>query len=182
MIAWLDSIWELSVVLWLLPIAFICHDLEEIITVEKWLAGNRERVLKVLPPKAACFLEPSLSMNTAQFAAAVACIFLVISSATVLAVTTLSTGAYLPFYLVCVHVMFLHVFTHVGQSILLGSYTPGVVTAVVVILPYSLYAYYRLLASGAVSWELLFSTLPFVLLIIPVLFSAHWLGERLVKQ
>ncbi|MEJ8547035.1 HXXEE domain-containing protein [Brevibacillus borstelensis] len=182
MIAWLDSIWELSDVLWLLPIAFICHDLEEIITVEKWLAGNRERVVSKLPPKAVRFLESSLSMNTAQFAAAVACIFLVISSATLLAATTLSTGVFLPFYLVCVHVMFLHVFTHLGQSFSVKSYTPGVVTAVLVVLPYSLYAYYRLLASGTVSWELLFSTLPFVLLIIPVLFSAHWLGVHLVKK
>ncbi|MGG4443514.1 hypothetical protein [Brevibacillus fortis] len=52
-------------------------------------------------------LKPSLSMNTAQFAVAVSCIFAVLSAAVILTVTTLSAGTYLPSFLVCLLVVYL---------------------------------------------------------------------------
>ena len=66
---------------------------------------------------------------------------------------------YLP-YLAVLAVFLLHVFTHLAQSIVLRMYTPGVVTAVLIALPYSLYAFYRLLQENVVSeadigWSLL---------------------------
>lgn len=63
-------------------------------------------------------------------------------------------------YLAVLAVFLLHVFTHLAQTIVLKLFTPGVVTAVLIAFPYSLYAFYRLLHDGVVSeadmgWSLL---------------------------
>ncbi|MED3501367.1 HXXEE domain-containing protein [Brevibacillus agri] len=168
---------ELVNLIWLLLVVFVFHDLEEIITVEGWLAQKREQVLRALPSWLQKFVEPSLAMNTAQFAVAVTCVFAVLAAAVVLAAATLPLGTYLPFFLVCLHVMFLHVFTHIGHTIALRTYTPGVVTAVVLVLPYSVYTYVCLFEAGVLTWPLVWSTLPFCLLAVPILYAAHWLGQ-----
>lgn len=91
---------ELVNLIWLLLVVFVFHDLEEIITVEGWLAQKREQVLRALPSWLQKFVEPSLAMNTAQFAVAVTCVFAVLAAAVVLAAATLPLGTYLPFFLV----------------------------------------------------------------------------------
>lgn len=173
---------ELSHLIWLFLVVFMFHDFEEIVMVEGWVRAKKDMIRRTVPERLMKMLEPSLSMNTAQFAVAVSCIFAVLSAAVILTVTTLSSGTYLPFFLVCLHVMFLHVFMHVGHTVVLRTYTPGVVTAVAFVLPYSLYTYDRLLEAGLVTWPLLWSTLPFSLLIIPVLYVAHRLGEAAGKM
>lgn len=172
---------ELTHLIWLLLVVFMLHDLEEIITVENWLFRHRALLVKRLPSPWARWLGPSLSMTTAQFAVAVTCIFVILSAAVLLAATTLSQGTFLPVYLVCLHTLFLHVFTHLGISFRVRGYSPGVVTAVALILPYSLYTYFRLFEAGLINWSLVAGTLPFVLLVIPVLHAAHKLGMALSK-
>lgn len=172
---------ELTHVIWMFLIVFVLHDLEEIIVVENWLIRHRERLARSIPAFLQKTLQPMLSMSTAQFSVAVTCIFAVLSAAVLLTVLTWQAGTYLPFFLVCLHVLFLHVFTHIGQSLLFRTYTPGVVTAVVLVLPYSVYTYYRLFAEGWISWSLIGETLPFSLLVIPVLYVALTLGEKAIK-
>lgn len=172
---------DLTGLIWLLLVVFVLHDLEELITVENWLVKNKGRVMQAAPPRLRKMIGPSLAMSTAQFAVAVACMFAILSSAVLLTVTTLEQRTFLPFFLVCLHVLFLHVFTHVGQSLALRMYTPGVLTAVAVVLPYSLYTYFRLFAEGAVTWTLVIRTLPFVVLIVPILLGAHRLGQIVSK-
>lgn len=172
---------ELTHVIWMFLIVFVLHDLEEIIAVENWLIRHRERLVRSIPAFLQKTFQPMLSMSTAQFSVAVTCIFAVLSAAVLLTVLTWPAGTYLPFFLVCLHVLFLHVFTHIGQSLLFRTYTPGVVTAVVLVLPYSLYTYYRLFAEGWVSWSMIGETLPYSLLVIPVLYAALTLGEKAIK-
>lgn len=168
---------ELSELVWLLLVVFVLHDLEELIVVENWLVKNKGRVIAKIPGRLKGLIEPSLTMSTAQFAVAVLCIFAVLSSAVLLTVLTWEQKTFLPFFLVCLHVLFLHVFTHLGQSILLRTYTPGVVTAAALALPYSMYTYFRLFAAGVVNWPLVAGTLPYVILILPILYGAHRLGQ-----
>ncbi|HBZ79845.1 MULTISPECIES: HXXEE domain-containing protein [Brevibacillus] len=168
---------ELTHLIWLLLVVFVFHDLEEIIMVESWLRVKREQIMQKVPRGLQKWLEPSLSMSTAQFAVAVACIFAVLSAAVVLAAATLPQGTYLPLFLVCLHVMFLHVFTHLGHTIALRTYTPGVATAVILVLPYSVYTYVRLFEAGLVTWSLVWSTLPYCLLVVPILYAAHRIGQ-----
>jgi hypothetical protein len=47
-------------------------------------------------------------------------------------------------------VFFLHGFTHVGHSIAFRDYTPGVISAVLVVIPVSAFVYRRLLARGSI--------------------------------
>lgn len=46
---------------------------------------------------------------------------------------------------------FAHVFTHIGQAVYLGKYTPGVITSIILVFPYCLYAYYRLLGEAVIT-------------------------------
>jgi len=55
-------------------------------------------------------------MSTAQFAVAVTCLFALLASAVLLAVSTWEQRTFLPFFLFCLHVLFFHVFTHLGQT------------------------------------------------------------------
>ncbi|MED4584781.1 HXXEE domain-containing protein [Brevibacillus choshinensis] len=168
---------ELSGVIWLLLVVFVLHDLEELIAVENWLLKNKGSVMEKAPRWLRGMIEPSLSMSTAQFAVAVTCIFVVLSTAVLLTVSTWEQRTFFPFFLVCLHVLFLHIFTHIGQSILLRTYTPGVVTAVALALPYCLYTYIRLFTEGVITWSLVGSTLPYVVFIVPVLYGAHRIGQ-----
>ncbi|MGE7931608.1 HXXEE domain-containing protein [Viridibacillus arvi] len=75
---------------------------------------------------------------------------------------------------------FLHAFTHIGQSVILRSITPGVFTSLIVIIPYSIILYRSLLVNKVFTWEIIFVCLPFCLLIIPFALLAHWVGKKVV--
>lgn len=155
---------ELISLLWLFPITFLFHDFEEIITVEKWIGKHGDHVRNALPGFAKKIFNSSLRMNTLNFAKDVLGVYSVIVVVTGLAV-------FFDFYLLflaALHLYFLHVFTHLGQTIYLKKYTPGVLTAVFPVLPYSLYAYYRLLSEGIIGPADLLWALVLMLVVVPV--------------
>lgn len=166
MLEWLNSYMHVLTVLWLFPVVFMLHDFEEILTVEKWTKQNKDEVFKKIAPSLHTFFRSSFQMTTLQFAHDVFWIFLVIIAATLTAVLF---SFYFPF-LMLLAVFFIHVFTHVGQSVYLGRYTPGVVTAALLVLPYSLYAYYRLLQSGIITGSDIFWSSLVILFFLPFLF------------
>jgi hypothetical protein len=157
------------------------HDLEEIITVEHFMTRRKNEVIARFPARIRPLVERNLSMKTAQFAVAVAWLFLIISVITVFTVHSLEGGGNFLLFLALLNVFFLHVFTHVGQSIVFRGYTPGVVTAILVVFPYSLYTYYRLLESGFIDWHLIFVSAPISILALPAIFIGHILGRRSVR-
>lgn len=151
--------------LWLLPILFMFHDFEEILVVEAWSANNRTRVEAALPPFMRKMYTSMSHMTTRNFALDVLFVYILIVAVTCIAVFF---SNYL-LYLAVLAVFFFHVFTHLGQTVYLKMYTPGVVTAVLVVLPYSLYAYYRLMEDGVVSVADIGWSLLVVLLFLPPL-------------
>lgn len=162
-IGFLNGHIDLISILWLFPVTFLFHDLEEVITVEKWVSKHGEHVQQSLPAFAKKMLGSSLRMNTLQFAKDVLGVYSVIVLVTGLAVFF---DFYLPF-LAALHLYFLHVFTHLGQTVFLKKYTPGVITAVFPVLPYSLYAYYRLLAGSVIDIGDLLWALVLMLVLVP---------------
>lgn len=166
---------NVSTLIWLFPILFIFHDFEEIIMIEKWLNKNSRVIYEKLPRKLADRVIKQFSMSTAQFAVAVLVIFLFVSSSAILA----NVFGSINFFVICSLVFFLHAFTHIGQSILFRSITPGAFTSVVVIIPYSIVLYNTLLSNEVISWKLIFICLPLVFLIIPVALIAHWIGRKI---
>lgn len=149
---WLNDKLPLPTVLLLFPVVFMVHDFEEILTVEKWTKQNKEKVFALLPKKLHRFFWSSFHINTLEFAKDVFWIFLAITAAALIAVLFQWYG----FFLIFLAIFFFHVFTHIGQSVLFKGYAPGVWTSLFLVLPYSLYAYYRLLHERAVQWEDLF--------------------------
>lgn len=137
---------DLLSLLWLFPIVFMFHDFEEILTIEAWAKANREKVLAHAPSFVQNFLSDSLKMNTLHFAKDVLWVYTLIVTSTVLAVFF----SFYYLFLMFLFLVFIHVFTHIAQAVYLRSYTPGVATSPILVLPYSLYAYYRLLAEGVV--------------------------------
>ncbi|WP_274853399.1 HXXEE domain-containing protein [Bacillus methanolicus] len=153
---WLDAKIHLISVLWLFPILFMFHDFEEILTVEKWTKQNKEHVLTALPQSIRKYFYSSFKMTTLHFAQDVFWVYLSITAATILAVIF----SFYYIFLVFLAIFFGHVFTHIGQAIFLKKYTPGVITSIFLVLPYSLYAYYRLLKEhiingGDILWSIL---------------------------
>lgn len=164
-----DAHIDVSSLLWLFPITFMFHDFEEILTVEKWGNARGPGILKTLPGLAKKMYASSLQINTHRFAQDVLVVYSIIVTATLLAAFFQSYFL----FLAVLHLYFLHVFTHIGQALLLKMYTPGVATAIVPVLPYSLYAYYRLMSEGIVGWSdmlwglaILAVLLPFCLLLL----------------
>lgn len=127
----------LATVLLLFPIVFMLHDLEEIVKVERFLANNRSILEARVPAWAHRFIKPSLAMTTHKFTINVIYVYVLILLFTLPALFF----SYYSLYLAALHVFFLHVFTHVGQSVLFRRYTPGVTTAICLVLPYSIWAY-----------------------------------------
>ncbi|MGV3488895.1 MAG: HXXEE domain-containing protein [Tuberibacillus sp.] len=165
MIHWLDEQFHILSVIWLLPITFMFHDFEEILTVEKWLNKNRESVKSHFPAFIIKRVEKRLYINTLTFAKDVLWVFIVMTTSTVLFV--FFSFSYL--YLICLIIFFGHVFTHVGQSIYLKRYTPGVITSIFIVLPYSTYAFYRLFKADLVQSNQLYLSLLLLIIAVPLL-------------
>lgn len=179
----LDRSLNLYTVIWLFPIAFMFHDLEEIVMVERFLLNNKDKLRSVLSHRLYRKMEKIFCVTSAQFAVAVAVVFSVLSAATIMVGQSLhSTGALL-FYTACVLILFLNVFTHIGQSILFKGYTPGIITALLIAFPYSTYCLYRLMQEGLIDWQMIGISLPLgIMLIIPVMHAGHRLGRWIAGE
>lgn len=177
MVQWIDVL----TLIWMFPIMFMLHDFEEIIMVEKWMNKNSGKIHEKLPTKMANGVIRQFSMTTAQFAVAVLVIFLVVSGATIMANQYLINGSIIYMYpfVIATLVFFLHAFTHIAQSVFLGSITPGAITSVIVIIPYSVLLYHALLINEMITWKMIFISLPFGLLFVPIVLFAHWIGKKL---
>jgi hypothetical protein len=165
--------------IWLFPLFFLIHDLEEILTVESFMAKKRDKVISMLPKRVGQFVLKQFSMTTKQFTVAVGVIFVFVMLGTILGIEAISNGKAPVWFLAVNIVFFVHVFTHAGQSVIMHGYTPGVISAVVLTLPYSWYAFHRLFQVGLVDWNGILVSAPFSLLIIPVTIIAHTMGRRI---
>ena len=167
--------------LWLLPLVFVIHDGEEILTMPRWIAGHRpllERIAHKSP--AARRVVANLPTTTAQVAVAVAVELAVFLLATVLVAGDPRPGFALYVYAALLGVYTAHSLTHLGQTLLLRAYTPGVVTAVLLVPPVGGFIYKRLFEAGLLSRRsALLSAAAGVLGMVPLLLTAHFVGRML---
>ncbi|MFX3631564.1 MAG: HXXEE domain-containing protein [Candidatus Pristimantibacillus sp.] len=176
MIHLLDSSISLNTLIWLFLVAFMLHDFEEIIWIEPWFRKHYKSVCSKIPQKFHKDVQSFAKMTSSQFAVAVCIEFIVFVPFTFLAT---EKGNYLLFLGFNV-VMLLHVFMHIGQSVFLKMWVPGVITAVCVTLPYTVYLFYRMLNENVVEMSDILISLPFGLILIPIILLGHKAGERLV--
>ena len=122
----------------------------------------------------------SLPTTTAQVAVSIGCILLLFVVVTAGAAISQRRGFWLYAYASLLGVLFLHVFTHVAQAILVRGYAPGVIGAVVAIIPGALYIYRRLFEAKllTVKSSVITALIGFALFI-PGAMLAHQIGRML---
>ena len=158
---------------WLGPIAFVVHDAEEVLVFEGWLRRHGPE----LPTVVRALLG---SLSTRQFAAAVLVLLVGYVIASLLGTRALRTGRRPWPYLVITGAFVGNGVTHLLQAVAFGGYTPGVVTAAVVSLPYGLGAGRALVADGIAPRRLLLALLVVgVALQLPLAWLALQAGRHL---
>jgi hypothetical protein len=168
-------------ILWLLPIIFIIHDGEELLTMPGWI-GNHQQELDQLAgmSEVAAKLVRSLPTTTTQVAIAIGFILLLFVGVTVGASMSSKHGFWVYTYAGLLGGLFLHVFTHIAQALLVGGYVPGVIGAVAVVIPGTLYIYKRLFEAKLVTLKsAAFAALIGFALFIPGAMLAHQIGRML---
>lgn len=158
-------------------IAWAVHDLEEVLTMpatSKLLASRLGHAS--WPPLRA--LSRHVRTDTAESALAITLMGTLVLAATVRGATTGGRSRFFQYVLAGLHG---HVYTHVALSLRLRRYTTGVVTAVAVVAPYTLWARQVLRTTGA----LIEGPRPYVLggaLLLPVTFAYHGLARHLLQR
>ncbi|GIZ54141.1 HXXEE domain-containing protein [Noviherbaspirillum aridicola] len=113
---------------WPGPAIFLIHDTEEILTVEQWTILNMDR----LPE----FVRSFLPVRTLEFGIGVALILASYLAICLLDHRRLKHGATPLWSLWATSLLLANALTHTVQTVWYGNYTPGIVTAALVVLPY----------------------------------------------
>ncbi|MBS4211795.1 HXXEE domain-containing protein [Neobacillus rhizophilus] len=170
----------LTILIWAVASVFIIHDFEEIIVMEGWLKRNEKDILKVLPKRFHNYFIRVFPRHTAGFALAVLVEYIGILLTIILAMGGAAKHWTLIGILSVVSILFIHSFTHICQAIILRRYTPGVATAVILLIPFCLYFYQFALVIEAIDWPMIWISIP-VGVILVVFFNQVGLiwGKRL---
>jgi len=150
---------------WLLPLAFVVHDAEELFTMPSWFIAHER-------PLGAAHVALAIALFLA--------VFLVITAGAWLRPRSFVWRA---LYGGLLGTFLLHGFVYVGQAIAFASYTPGLVTAVLVVIPASAYLWIVLLRRGAIDLKpsLAMSVLG-IALFLPAVIGALWLSDQVLSS
>lgn len=129
---------------WGLLAAWVIHDVEEVATMGGWLDRARPR-LRARFPQVPDRVWDQLRVSPAQARIAIGAMGVVMTAA---AARGARTGGRSGFYQAALAGFGLHAGAHVAQAVAFRGYTPGVVTAPLVVAPFSLWAWRRLRAAG----------------------------------
>jgi len=171
--------------IWLFPLIFVIHDGEEAFTMAAWLNNHRELLRNIADaaPLSRRIVANMPSTNGAV-AGAIAFELLIVLAATIgfarfLRFASRSRSA-VYIYAALLAAYLVHVVAHIGQSIILGMYTPGVVSAVLVVPPVGGYLYWQLLRCRLLDAKsAAISAAAGVLSILPIVTTAHLIGRWL---
>ncbi len=172
--------------IWLFPIVFMLHDFEEILLGERWLRNNadeiRSRIRGRLPGFLVRRVESVLGKTTSELALPILLIFVIVSLSAYLAVDQSVKGL----FLLASAAFFVHCFGHMAQAMVLNRYVPGAMTSLVLIAPYGLLLFQRLLDDRVLTrGELAGYFAGGAVLVIPFILLMHALGDfcyrRLLK-
>lgn len=159
--------------LWMFPLLFIFHDMEEIIGLVPWIHLNETLMVQ----KAPAILKIHKGITTEGFALAVFEEFIIVLSITLLAYFSQSRALELV-WLGGFVAFALHLLLHIGQSILLRKYIPALITSILCF-PISAYLITDIVHLWRVSTSefFLFSLVGSGIVVINLLF-ALWLGKK----
>ena len=170
---------SLCAVVWLFPVAFMLHDLEEIAFVEHVLEKHRDRIRGLLPGRLVPLFEKRAHLRTDQFSVAVGVMLILVLLATLVGYRAIGQGRASPLFVASVFVFLLHGLLHTGQSLVLRAYTPGVVTSWLTVIPYSVYALYRLREAALWNAAMLWMAIPVAVVMVGGALVGHRAGMAL---
>jgi hypothetical protein len=116
--------------IWLAPIVFLLHDAEELATAASWLRAHASALPQVLQPHAA-------TVTTSKLAVSVGVLLALFVVAAWDGARRARVGKRSLPFLLASGALAGNALTHLAQAAYFGGYTPGVVTALLVCLPYS---------------------------------------------
>lgn len=164
--------------MWLFLATFMIHDFEEIIVVESWMKKNYPKIRNVVPRPLANRLKDMSTIKSSQFTVAVLLEFIIFIPITYLAVEHQNYLLFVGFNAI----LLLHVFMHLGQSIYLKMYTPGVITGIVITLPYTIYLFYRMVQENLLTLKQIILYAPSGLLLLPIILVGHRIGKIVIRD
>ncbi|GAB2575425.1 HXXEE domain-containing protein [Gracilibacillus alcaliphilus] len=165
---------DIDIWIWSFLMIFMLHNLEEIITIERWFTHTYPRIKERIPLFAQKEIGNRKSTTATQFAVAVMAVSIV---ACLIIVLTAASQHY--FLFLGFNMFFaLNMFTHPLQSVLLRCYTPGVYTSLFLIIPYNLFLFPNLYKSGMLTAPSLAAGFGVMLLCIPLFLLGHKLAEK----
>lgn len=154
-------------------IIFMLHNLEEIIMVEKWHLKTYPKVKNKIP----MFINKELSrrkITSIGFAVVVFVLSIIVSALIFISVMTeqyyLYLGVSLPFAI--------NIFSHPLQSLYLKCYTPGVLTSIVLIIPYYFLFFHQFYQTELFSLDSVLRAIVVIVFLVPAFFLSHKVGER----
>ena len=160
-------------IIWLFPLLFIFHDLEEIIGFIPWLQRNEQLLAK----KATVILKAHKDLSTEGFALAVAEEFVVVLFVSFFAIFYRTRFLYL-IWLGGFVAFVLHLVLHILQAIWIRRYIPALATSILCLPVSSIIIWKTTTLLHINTIELLVFSLIGVLIVISNLFFALWLGKQ----
>lgn len=128
-------------ILWLLFISWLVHDLEEILLFTRFDPQSDPRLVRIVERRPLVKrIVRNRSTNQSENSLAISLMGLLILGATAIGYFK-PDSAGMMIYGIFLGGYFLHALSHLAQTILLRKYTPGVVTALTVVLPASILIY-----------------------------------------
>lgn len=162
------SIWILSFL-----IIFMLHNLEEIITVEKWIQQTYPRVQDKIPLSIQKELNKFKEITSVHFAVVV---FVVSFFASVFILVSVVTEQYYLFLGISLFFA-LNIFTHPLQALYLRCYTPGLLTSLILIIPFYSLFFYQFFNTDILNIYSIIRALIVMIFAIPVFLLSHKIGE-----
>lgn len=159
--------------IWLFPLIFIFHDIEEIIGFGIWLKKNKT----VLDEKYPSISKTYKDFSTEGFALAVFEEFIVCILFCILALITKNEFVYylwLGSFIACT----LHFVIHIGQSIVMKQYIPALITSILC-LPVSVWIIIKciIILNGGILKTVLFSLIGIIIVALNLKFAQSLIGK-----
>lgn len=164
-----------ALVVILLPIVFMLHDFEEVVFMESWYEHKHDYLRQRVPRFYPTIEKMMQGRTTSGFALSVAMMFLLVSACTLFSVITENYLVWWSAFLV----FSLHLLMHIGQSLVLRSYVPAVVTSVLC-LPYAVWGFTVMHVNFTLKQTLLSLVVSLPIVAVYLAF-AHWVGKSAFK-
>ena len=158
--------------IWLFPIIFIFHDMEEIIGLIPWLRHNKRELSGYRR-----WIKPYDGMITEGFASAVFEELILCITISITAYISNFYGLWLGGFIGCM----LHFVIHIVESIVIRKYIPGLITSIICLPISSFIIYHCVLILKYSVCKLLFWGLVGIALVACNLRFAHWIMKKVSK-